>query len=342
MSERRLPEQRPPLGRRGTPRTAPRRRDGGRVSWVRAGSILVSAFLVWLVMDAVVLQHSADHDAPLGARRTAALDVLDPLSDLSRWTGLDLPASGGNVALGRQSDGGFSIPTVPTTTSTTQPKGVPTTTTTFPQPTVKHPVRILLVGDSIGEDLDAPLLNALVATGVAVVNTDGMISTGLTRLDYFNWILELEDDVYKYHPDIVIGMMGANDSQSFVDPPILFGTPAWRAKYLRNVGQFFSIGRAGGRQMFWVSIPIIANTGLSHEWQLTRNLQHQAAVAHRVFYIDSDLTLDPGGTYHQFLKVGGQITQVRIPDGIHLEPAGATLLAAAVLVDVERDLHVHL
>jgi lysophospholipase L1-like esterase len=337
-----MPENAPPLGRRGARRNAPGRRQDGRVSWLRAGTVLVSAFLVWLVMDAVVLQHSADHDAPLGARRTAALDVLDPLSDVSRWTGLDLPVSGANVALGRLADGGFSIPTVPTTTTTTLRKGVPTTTTTFPQPTARHPVRVLLVGDSIGEDLDAPLLNDLVATGRVVVNTDGMISTGLTRLDYFNWILELEDDVYKYHPDVVIGMMGANDSQSFVDPPILFGTPAWRAKYLRNVGQFFSIGKSGSRQMLWVSIPIIANTGLSREWQLTRNLQHEAAVAHRVYYVDSDLTLDPGGTYHQFLKVGGQITQVRISDGIHLEPAGAALLAAAVMADLQRDLHIHL
>ena len=55
-------------------------------------------------------------------------------------------------------------------------------------PSRKHPLRVLLVGDSIGEDIDAPLLNDLLATGEAVVWTDDHIYTGLTRLDYFNWI----------------------------------------------------------------------------------------------------------------------------------------------------------
>jgi hypothetical protein len=233
--------------------------------------------------------------------------------------------------------------TFPTTTTTLRRGATTTTTTTFPQPTAKHPLRVLLVGDSIGEDLDAPLLNDLVATGRVVVNTDGLISTGLTRLDYFNWIAELEHDVYVDRPDVIIGMMGANDSQSFVEPrPILFGTAAWKAKYLSNVGQFFSIGRSGGRQMLWVSIPIISNTGLSREWQLTRDLQHEAAVTHRVFYVNSDLTLDPGGRYHQFLKIGGQVVNVRVSDGVHLLPPGADLLAAAVMANLQRDLRIHL
>jgi hypothetical protein len=321
-------------------RQGPRRHPDGPVSALRAGVVILCAFLLWLVMDATVLQHNATVQAPIGARRTAALDFLDPLSQLSRAIGLDLPVGWSNVALGRTADGGFVIPTVPTTT---RPKEPTTTTTIERNPTRSHPLRVLLVGDSIGEDLDAPLLTDLTNTGVVTVFTDGKISTGLTRLDYFNWIAELEYDMYHYKPDIVIGMMGANDSQSFLDPVMKFGTPPWRARYLRNVGQFFSIGKAAGRKMFWVSVPVIADKGLNAEWQLVRHLQQKAASQHHVYFIDSDLTLAPHGHYAAYLTVGGQLALVRTPsDGIHLTPAGGALLAQAVMIDLKRDLHLHL
>lgn len=319
-----------------------RRGSDGTTSALRAGVVLACAFGLWLVMDATVLQHNATVQSPLGARRTAALDILDPLSQLARTIRIDLPVGWSNVALGRTSVGGFVVGKVPTTT---RPKEPTTTTTIERNPTRAHPLRVLLVGDSIGEDLDAPLLTDLINTGVATVFTDGKISSGLTREDYFPWISELEYDMYRYKPDIVIGMMGANDSQSFIAPRVIdFGTPQWREKYLRNVGQFFSIGRENGAKMFWVSVPVIANSGLNKEWNLVRHLQQKGASEHHVYYIDSDLTLAPNGHYAAYLLVSGQLAQVRISDGIHLTPAGGALLAQSVMVDLKKDLgllHLH-
>ena len=323
-------------------RPASRHRVLVKTPWVRTGLVFLSAFVLWLVMDATVLQHNATVISPLGARRTAALDLLDPLSDLSRWTLLDLPVSGANEALGRTAVGGFVVPTVPTTTTTTLRPG--TTTTTRPVRLVatrRHPLRILLVGDSVGEDLDAQLLNDFSPVTTRVF-TDDHIDTGLTRLDYFPWIAELEYDVYKYKPQVVIGMMGANDSQGFVNPPTPFGTPAWLAQYRRNVGQFFTIGKLGGRQMFWVSVPTVGNQGLNQALRPIRTIQQQSAGKYHVVYLNSDTTLAPGGVYHQFLRIGGSIIQIRVSDGVHLEPAGASILANAVMVDVQRFLHVRL
>jgi hypothetical protein len=298
--------------------------------------VLLGAFALWLVMDSTVLQNNATVQSPPGsARRTAALDFLDPISQFSRALGLDLPVGWSNTALGRTAVGGFVAPTVPTTTRPAEPT---TTTVISRNPTRAHPLRVLLVGDSIGEDLDAQLLTDLTNTGVMTVFTDGRISTGLTRLDYFPWIQELAYDVYHYRPDIVIGMMGANDSQSFLNPVMLFGTPQWRARYLRHVGQFFSIGNGSGRKMFWVSVPMIADKGRNAEWQLVRHLQQKAASAHHVYFINSDLTLSPQGHYATYLMVSGQLTQVRIGDGIHLTASGGALLAQSVMVVLKRDL----
>ncbi len=316
-----------------------RRQPGGPTSALRAGVVLLCAFALWLVMDSTVLQRSSTVYGQLGARQTAALDILNPISELSRAIGLDLPVAWSNVALSRTAAGGVVVPSVPTTT---RPKEPPTTTTIQRNPTRSHPLRVLLVGDSIGEDLDAALLTDLTNTGVAKVFTDGRVGTGLTRLDAFPWIAELEYDMYHYKPDIVIGLMGANDSQSFLSPITLFGTPQWRARYLRNVGQFFSAGRVGGCKMFWVSIPTISDKGRNAEWQLVRHLQQKAAGQHHVYFINSDLTLAPNGHYAAYLTVSGQLAQVRQSDGIHLTPAGGALLAQAVMIDLKKALRLHL
>ena len=315
-----------------------RRSADAPTSALRAGVVLLCAFSLWLVMDATVLQHNATVQAPLGARRTAALDILDPLSQLSRALGLDLPVGWSNVALDRTADGGFTSPGVP---PTTRPVGPTTTTTIIRNPTRAHHLRVLLVGDSIGEDLDEPLLGDLTATGVITVNTFGKESTGLTRLDYFNWIRELIGLVYEDHPNVIIGMMGANDAQAFIVPTIAsFGTREWRARYLHNVNQFFAIGTADGAKMFWVSVPAIQNPGINKELNLVRSLQVEAVRKHHLYYVDSDLTLAPNGHYVAYLPVGGQLALVRTTsDGIHLTPAGGALLAQAVMIAFKKDLH---
>jgi hypothetical protein len=314
---------------------------------VRTGTILLAGFLLWLVMDSTVLYHSA-HVSVLGTRRRVALDVLGPIAKLARELGLQGPVAAANGALGRTAVGGFAIPTVPSTTSTTTTTlpGQRVTTTTLPplDPTPGHKLRVLLVGDSIGTDLDYALLQDLQATGLCVVWTDDHTSTGLTRLDYYPWIAELESDVYRYRPQVIVGMMGANDSQSFVSPRVIaWPSTAWARQYARNVGQFFTIGRSAGRRMFWVSVPMIQNAGESRSWQLVRNIQEREAGRHKVVFINSDTTLDPGGTFHMYLRIGGQLALARFPsDGIHVAPAGADVLAAAVMADLRHDLHVRL
>jgi len=330
-------DERPPMRRAAPRRDAARR----RTSWVRTGAVLLGGFCLWLVMDAAVLHHNAQVNSPAGTRRTVAMDVLGPLEAFARLVGLDVPAGQANLALGRTAEGGLPPPpTVPTTV----PHSTTTTTTLPHAPTHAHPLRVLIVGDSLGEDLAAPLLTDLNNTGATIVWTDTRISTGLTRLDYYNWIAELEYDVYTLKPDVVIGMMGANDPQGFPGPPyVAFNTVPWRAKYLRNVGQFFTIGRSAGRQFLWVSLPQISDPGRNKlEFGVVRALQHQAAVAHGVKYYDSDTVLSPNGHYAAYLRVGGQLALVRQPDGIHLTPAGSALLAQSVFVAMQREFKVHL
>ena len=286
------------VGHATTQRPRRRRRDVDRhARGCARGSCSPARSSLWLVMDATVLQHNATVISPLGARRTAALDFLDPLVGPLQVDARARPAGVGGERGARSHrrrrlrhpDGADDDLDDARVRHDDDHEADPART-----PTAQHPLRVLLVGDSIGEDLDGAAAQRPLADRVAKVFTDDHIATGLTRLDYFNWIAELEYDMYHDKPQVVIGMMGANDAQGFVDPPILYGTAAWKAKYERNVGQFFTIGKEYGAKMFWVSVPIISPLGRSEYMQLVRAIQERTAGKHHVFYIDSDKTLEPG------------------------------------------------
>lgn len=165
--------------------------------WTRVLYIGLICFAVWLVLDAPSLQKSAQ-SSPLGTRRTVSLDLVGPIAAFSRGTGLSHFVSWADDIMGRSVGGGPSLavatpPPVPagkqTPTGTTIPIGptpsttpTPTTLPPLPQhPTAANPLRVVVIGDSIGIDLGQPLTNDLIGTGVVTSTLDGKIDTGLSR-----------------------------------------------------------------------------------------------------------------------------------------------------------------
>ena len=76
---------------------------------------------------------------------------------------------------------------------------------------------LLSIGDSIGEDLGYGLGDVFSTDSAVRVVQEGVEDTGLSRADYYNWPGALEVDLRRYHPKIVVVMMGANDAQAFYD-----------------------------------------------------------------------------------------------------------------------------
>ena len=109
-------------------------------------------------------------------------------------------------------------------------------------PTASAPLRLLVVGDSLGIDFGQPLVNDLAATDVVSAVLDGHIDTGLARPDYFDWQSELQADLARYQPQVVVVFIGANDPQNFIDggTALTYGTPAWNAAYAKRVGTFMA------------------------------------------------------------------------------------------------------
>jgi hypothetical protein len=315
----------------------PRRRLGPAGRVVVLGAV---CFAVWTLLAAPALLRAAE-TSPLGARRTASLAVLRPLARITSFFGLDRLGSGADRALGRLNAEPDIPPAGPILPPVRQPEpGGPSPTPALqpilPKPTKEDPLRVLVVGDSIGADLAFGMERLLGERETFRTRTDTEESSGLARPDYFNWPYRVAVDLGKMRPDVVVAMFGANDNQSFLvdGEAVIFGTAEWKAVYRSRVSRVMELVTGAGRPMIWVGMPIMKDPGRSRQMRMLNTIFKSEASRHPgVEYVDAyDLFDGARGQYAAYLRdSSGRLQEVREGDGIHLTiGAGGSMLAEAV------------
>ena len=327
-----------------------------RAPWRHVLKLGVAAFALWFLLYAPTLQHNAQV-SPVGTRRTVSLDVTGPVAAVSRalqlshivsitGRGSGLGGPSGGLTVSGPRPGGQPVGGSQPKSGSNPTKGstAPTTPTTVPpnpkDPTAANPLRVLIVGDSIGIDLGDALQPDLAQTGVVTAALDGRVSTGLTRPDYFNWPAELADDLKSQNPQVVVIMIGANDAQDFLGPPdVPYTSSQWNTLYAQRVAQFMQIAQSGGATVVWVGMPPMQNPGLNAQMSdVNAVVQQQAVKTHPpVTYLSTARSLGTAqGGYTAFVTNGaGQVVNVRTPDGTHLTPGGGQLVAQQVIAELQ-------
>lgn len=327
-----------------------------------AGRVLVVGlvcFGLWSLLAAPSLRRSAQ-GSPLGLRRAASLAVLRPLARLSSLLSLD--------RIGREADRALdrthtppeeqALPPIPPLTNTQgptpsigpRPSGsdagelrpspkslseLQSLLPVLPPPSAKHPLRILVVGDSMAGDLGFGLARILSDRRFISVKIDARTSTGLARDDYFNWPYQLALDIRSYRPTVVVMLFGGNDTQGFIvgGHGVLWGTSEWHTRYSRRVAFVMNEVTKSKRQVVWVGMPIVRSSWLSNGYRgLDRIYQAEARQHRGVMYVDSwKLFTDHSGRYAPYLRgPGGDLVLMREGDGIHLTFAGGDRIGRAV------------
>ena len=321
-----------------------------RLPWTRVLALGVAAFAVWFLLYAPTLQHNAQV-SPVGTRRTVSLDVTGPRRrhqprppalahrlhhrPRQRPVRREHGAHRGGAPCRHAAGQGRPAPKNGVT--------APTTTTVPPNPkdpTAANPLRVLIVGDSIGIDLGDALQPNLANTGVVSAALDGRVSTGLTRPDYFNWPAELTADLKAQNPQVVVIMIGANDAQDFLGPPdVPYTSAQWNTLYAARVAQFMQIAGSGGATVVWVGMPPMQNPGLDAQMSDVNAVVQQQAVKAKppVAYLNTDHILGTAqGGYTAFITNGaGQVVNVRTPDGTHMTPGGGQVVSQAVIAELQ-------
>ena len=213
----------------------------------------------------------------------------------------------------------------------------------LPEPTAQKPLTILVVGDSLGEDLGMGLRDLIGAQPDVRLYTEAVGSTGLVDTAYYDWPEALRGELVRYHPELVVALFGGNDALSFDQAGryVAFGSALWRADYGGRVAAMLRESRQAGARVVWVGLPMMApDSVLSNGSMEELNAVYAAeAAANRgvAFVSTWNLFTTPQGQYAEDLRdSAGQLEVVRDPDGVHIAPsAGTDLIATAVLAGVD-------
>lgn len=293
--------------------------------------------------------------------------ALNPIKRVEETFGFDRVVNGANRIIGKSGTPGGSavaLPPTPKRSISTKKAGDKRTgrrksgtnvakskvIAPLAQPSLKQPLTILEVGDSIGEDLGLGLTDTFAHVKKVQFLAKSVGNTGLADLAYYNWIAQLPADLVAYHPRAVVVMLGGNDGQSFQqgNTVVELGTATWARDYGQRVGQMMTEATSVGVHVIWVGLPIMGPTsGLSNINVLNQNSIYQA-----------EAKLHPGVTYVSTWKLfesaasqystylpgpGGGLVQARDSDETHIDPPGGTdILGAFVVKAMELAWHIKL
>ncbi len=199
------------------------------------------------------------------------------------------------------------------------------------------PARVLIIGDSMMK-LPAHAIELALA-GRAGVTTRAYtsIGTGLARLDSFDWMEKTRTLQQEFNPDITLVCFGTNDRQPMqtADRIVKVEDAEWEQEYARRVGALMDliIARPAAR-ILWLELPDMRDEKIQADVLLINRLvQEEAAKRPPVEFFGTRAILGhrPGKFTPYVIGTKGLPVQVRDPDGMHLNRAGADRLAEHIV-----------
>lgn len=191
--------------------------------------------------------------------------------------------------------------------------------------------RVLIVGDSIMMTV-GPVIKETFATkmaGSAVVRAK--LATGLARPDVFDWNTEIKGVVGKSKFDLIVMMLGTNDSQDFAENGKIFtyGTTEWVDIYNKRLLSVMQTACVGAKKVLWLGLPPMKSVNFDRKAHRINNwTKKQAHRSGCVDYIPTDRMLgDADGKFASYVKVGEHLEKVRMVDGIHVTKKGGQVVS---------------
>jgi hypothetical protein len=201
-----------------------------------------------------------------------------------------------------------------------------------PRPRVLR--NLLVTGDSMGNPLNAKLYLALHEHGVHVYS-DLQYGGGISKEFVFDWPHEAMTAAHEYHPDATVVFIGANEGfplRGASGRTVSCCGAQWAAAYANRARAMTATYRRGGAgRVYWIAVPALRD---ARRTAIGRVINQAVAIAiepwrRQVRQLDAGAIFTPNG-YRDSMPVDGVDTVVREPDGLHLNDAGALVLAKAI------------
>ncbi len=295
--------------------------------------LTVTAFAVRL---AVAPEAAHPLDGPVAVRPT----LLGSPGQALRLVSLDQPPQA-SQAPEPKPQAAAPAPLVLASIDVKNPSPAPTLAEATAAPPTASGRSVLVAGDSLSIFLAQALRPLLASRPGTAFAAKGKVSSGLARPDFFDWEREMDRLAATTRPDTAVVMIAANDNKTMTRPDgskVVFGRPDWDVEYSRRVARLVAILRrhSPAARIYWVGAPVMADPGLNADVaKINVVIRRQLAAIPGCQFIDVSHTLaDASGRYAKDLPTAHGSQTARTPDGVHLTPFGAKLLANACLASM--------
>jgi len=203
------------------------------------------------------------------------------------------------------------------------------------------PLHVAFVGDSMADGLWGAMFRRLgkdkcLAERVKLIRK-AKNGTGLTRLDQFDWVDEVNKIGEEYHPDLFVGSFGINDRQGIVEKDkhaIAYPSPAFDTRYSAIVEDILRAALAQGGSMAIIGLPIMMEEDAN--WAApAKNKVFEAAVkevgSDKAIYVQPWSSAASPEKFEPYLpNAKNEMVMVRASDGIHFTRVGYDMVMEAI------------
>jgi LysM repeat protein/lysophospholipase L1-like esterase len=201
---------------------------------------------------------------------------------------------------------------------------------------------VAVIGDSLSIGLGKEMERVFATRQDVAFTRLGKVSSGLAKPEFFDWEKNAARMASSLEPDVVVIMIGANDNKNITTEDgrtIYFTDPAWDAAYSARASLLVDACRAHKPQakIYWVGTPVMADATLARDVKrINAVLAAMCAGKEGCTFVDTwGMLADGEGRFATMAaQATGELTAIRLDDGVHVTPAGSRLLAARCLETV--------
>lgn len=202
------------------------------------------------------------------------------------------------------------------------------------KPKLTRPYRkFLLVGDSVMFDLGIQLQYTMKQKyNIADTKLEYKVSSGLNRIDYYDWYARTQEILDDYQPDVVVILFGGNDTQDITDfqgkyRPI--ATPDWQQAYQQRVDKYAKLLVSSSvRKVYWIGQPISPKFWYAKHFPVMNEVYKNASKSSaKIEFISTWDTFAASGKFAPVVAdKSGKRGYVKINDGVHFTSHGAKII----------------
>ena len=204
--------------------------------------------------------------------------------------------------------------------------------------------KFLFIGDSVMFDLGTQLQSSLKEKyNIADTKIDYKASSGLNRIDYYDWYARTSEVINDYRPDVVIVLFGGNDTQDITDSQGKYRavmTPEWQKTYQERVDKYAKLLNSSSvRKVYWVGQSISNKSQYIQQFPVMNEIYKSASKSSsKIEFISTWDTFAEAG---KFIPVvadkSGKRGYVKVNDGVHFTSHGAQIISDLIVDKMAKD-----